>query len=353
MNDISVRIVGDEWPEGIPDHLISECAVCNRVPDFDYKVNDQFWYEITDEEDFKKRGVVCLPCLDKMCAEAGKDLSKYLEVVYFTGEGKTIELKPVTSYLYDKKPDDKFDDLKALYERGEISAKEMHQMMGGEADEKLAGILPFRNEDEEIYLSLNILERTEGLVRFKIGIQFYFGMEFLGAVTMKNKFGKKTRRTSGCKLRAGNGVTVLSMCGTPEWCPEGYYYNLMSLDDTLGRDEEDLGNGLFMEKKKDSTALVKADAIHNYYQAMTGSKVNDANYNQMVREPVFKVMGPDKKNYEMEVTDDEFEKIEFVVRAYNKYMNDNAQPGEFHNHVLHNMGVKNLLAEAKNDETRR
>lgn len=81
------------WVEGIPDQLILSCIKCGNKVVFDYKVEDEIWGRVIKSE--SQRDVVCLNCFDKLAEEQGIDIGDYLEVVYYTGESKTIELRPV------------------------------------------------------------------------------------------------------------------------------------------------------------------------------------------------------------------------------------------------------------------
>ena len=238
-------------------------------------------------------------------------------------------------------------DLMALYERGEISAEELVE--GTDLAEGPQGIKPFSNYDDDIYLSLNVQNETADEVTFRIGVQQCFGIEFLGFRNQTTAAGKRTRQGTMCKYRAMNGVTVVSMCGRPEWCQDGYYYSLAKRED-LGVDETQVekSNVFIMKEDDDSEALMDAESarkIRKHYASLTGSSTYDPQeHNQVVRGLVLKVMGPDEKNGEMTVSAEDFELIKFAVRAYNKYMNDNAMPGEFDRHVRKMINAERLLA---------
>ncbi len=93
-----ITLTKDNWDPAISDGLTLPCGVCDRVPYFDYRVDSEFWNLIVHEP--HKRGVICLPCLDKLAFVKGHDVSTHLEFVQFTGIGKTIELKPTRIFHY-------------------------------------------------------------------------------------------------------------------------------------------------------------------------------------------------------------------------------------------------------------
>ena len=104
-----IRISNDNWEPGISDGLTLPCGDCNRVPPFDYHVDDEFWKLIMGDHPHRL-GVICLPCLDKLAHAKGYDISTHLEFVQFTGIGKTIELKPTRIFHYQ------YNVAKGLYE---------------------------------------------------------------------------------------------------------------------------------------------------------------------------------------------------------------------------------------------
>ena len=93
--------ISEHWIEGIPDKLTLNCAECGNKPNFDYRVKDEMWSKVI--EGGNQRGVVCLNCFDKLAEKKGIDVGDYLEVVFYLGEGKTIELKPIKEYTFKKK----------------------------------------------------------------------------------------------------------------------------------------------------------------------------------------------------------------------------------------------------------
>ncbi len=101
MEDI-IKISHDNWEPGISDGLILSCGICDRVPPFDYNVDDEFWKLIMGDHPHRF-GVICPPCLDKMAHDKGYDVSTHLQRVQFTGIGKTIELKPSRLFQYEVK----------------------------------------------------------------------------------------------------------------------------------------------------------------------------------------------------------------------------------------------------------
>ena len=240
-------------------------------------------------------------------------------------------------------------DLVALYERGELSLEQFADIISKEDEVENAtdGITPFANEDDDVYLSLNVLSKTKETVTFRIGIQIHFGMELLGARDQVLQDGSRQRQTTTCKYRAANGVTLASMAGFPEWCPLGYYYSLQK-SDHLGESEEELDSGVFIIHEKDKHEEIMpagmARSYREFYEKMEGSKTyNPDIHNQVIRGNVMKIMGPDRKNGDVRVSVSDFERIEFAVRAYNKYMNDNASPGEFNRHVAKMMDTSRQL----------
>jgi hypothetical protein len=253
--------------------------------------------------------------------------------------------------------EDDLEDMLALYERGEVSADEMIKATGASDDDIRAtiatGVTPFKKDDDRVYMSLNVLSRTEEGVTFRMGIQVLYGMELMGRRDFSSFLDpdKKTRRGTNCKHRCINGVTIVSMAGRLEWCPNGYYYSLMKMDH-YGHNEVELGGGVFMEEdlRGDSELLGPDEAkqIRDFYEKMRGSSTYDPEeHNQVIRGHVLKVLGPDKKNYEITVPAADFELIEFAVREYNRYMNENEQPGEFHRHVSRMMRHDRLLEAVK------
>ena len=93
-----IKLSKDNWEPGISNGLTLPCGICDRVPPFDYGVDSEFWNLIVPNE--HRRGVICLPCLDKLAFDKGHDVSTHLEFVQFTGIGKTIELKPSRIFHY-------------------------------------------------------------------------------------------------------------------------------------------------------------------------------------------------------------------------------------------------------------
>lgn len=94
-----IKLSRDNWMPAISDGLTLPCSICDRIPPFDYSVDSKFWNLIVD--DAYKRGVICLPCLDKLAFDKGHDISTHLESVQFTGIGKTIELLPSRIFQYE------------------------------------------------------------------------------------------------------------------------------------------------------------------------------------------------------------------------------------------------------------
>lgn len=246
----------------------------------------------------------------------------------------------------DERDADPERDLMALYERGEITAETLADGQDGDED-RTEGVQRFKGDGDDVYLSLNVLGREEGRVTFRIGIQWVFGMEFLGFRDFVSTQGNATRHGTMCKLRTANGVTLVSMCGQPAWCPDGWYYSLARADH-LGHDEVEVDGGVFLVQEADTSKEVMpagmARQIREFYARMSGSATYDPKqHNQVVRGRVFKVMGPDRVNGEVTVAEQDFEAIEFAVRAYNKYMNDNAAPEEFNRHVARMIRADRLL----------
>lgn len=81
-----------EWPGGISDGLTLACSRCGTVPRFDFGVRDELWNRVVPEDE--KRGVICLPCFDRLCYLSGEELAPALEHVQFTGAQATIVLVP-------------------------------------------------------------------------------------------------------------------------------------------------------------------------------------------------------------------------------------------------------------------
>jgi len=280
----------------------------------------------------------------KKCPDCGEELAHKLRCVSCGWHPERTE---------KLEGDETNRDLMALYERGEISAETLAEGTKGEGD-PTAGLVRFKGEGDDVYLTMNVLSAEEGKVTFRIGIQWAFGIEFLGFRKFTSTDGRRTRHGTNCKLRAMNGVTLVSMCGPPEWCPDGWYYSLARAEH-LGRDEDELSDGVFLvqeeEASKEVMAAEMAAEMRKFYARMSGSRTYDEKqHNQVIRGRVLKVMGPDEKNGELTVTSDEFESIEFAVRAYNKYMNDNAAPEEFNRHVAKMMRTDRLLGPLPESE---
>lgn len=88
-----------DWPEGISDGLVTPCRDCGTVPSFDYTVNNREWMRLTRSY----RGVICLPCLDRIGTKVGIDISESLTRVQWTGIGKTVVLEPHFTHRYVSK----------------------------------------------------------------------------------------------------------------------------------------------------------------------------------------------------------------------------------------------------------
>jgi len=92
-----------KWPEGISDGLTLPCALCGVVPKFDFRVTEECWQVVVGDAEYK-RGVVCLPCFDRLAVKKHVDVSKALIEVQFTGVGKTIILSPQWTHRYNVGP---------------------------------------------------------------------------------------------------------------------------------------------------------------------------------------------------------------------------------------------------------
>ena len=87
----------DEWPVAVSDGLTLRCADCGEIPQFDYRVDDSFWrLHVPDEP--ARRGVVCLPCLDRRCD--GRGLAGAVREVQWTGTGHTVVLRATRRYTF-------------------------------------------------------------------------------------------------------------------------------------------------------------------------------------------------------------------------------------------------------------
>ncbi|KKM80265.1 hypothetical protein LCGC14_1341700 [marine sediment metagenome] len=87
------------WPPGVSDGLVLPCAICGLHPKFDFRVTDECWQAVLGKAEYR-RGVVCLPCFDRLATEKRLDVSRALIEVQFTGIGKTIILKPQSTHRY-------------------------------------------------------------------------------------------------------------------------------------------------------------------------------------------------------------------------------------------------------------
>lgn len=101
----AVEIVGpgNEWPEAVSDGLTLTCSFCGCQPRFDYRVSEDLWHSLVP--DAYRRGVVCLPCLDRLAAERGVTIGLELLEVQFTGEGHTIIMRPTRVIDYRQRLD--------------------------------------------------------------------------------------------------------------------------------------------------------------------------------------------------------------------------------------------------------
>lgn len=80
------------YPPGISNGLASSCAVCDKFPDFDYQVTNEFWQDVVPLS--LRPSVICLPCLTKMADKLNKDPHEHLrEVQIFNGQS-TVVLAP-------------------------------------------------------------------------------------------------------------------------------------------------------------------------------------------------------------------------------------------------------------------
>ncbi len=95
-----IKISSGNWEPGISNGLTLPCGICNCVVLWDYNVDSEFWNLIMHGHPHK-RGVICLPCFDKLAVDKGYDVSTHLQRVQFTGIGKTIELKPTRLFQYE------------------------------------------------------------------------------------------------------------------------------------------------------------------------------------------------------------------------------------------------------------
>ena len=83
---------------GVSDGLVLPCAICKKKVYWDYGVKDEIWDKIVPKN--LRRGVICLPCLNKMAKEKGIDIAGSIEDVQFTGIDFTIEFIPVNVFYY-------------------------------------------------------------------------------------------------------------------------------------------------------------------------------------------------------------------------------------------------------------
>lgn len=90
--------IEDKWPEAVCDGLCLPCKCCGNKTMYDYTVTEKFWKEVVPKK--YKKWVVCLPCLDKIATEKGRNFGEHLIRVQFTGIKKTIIMEPSTIYDY-------------------------------------------------------------------------------------------------------------------------------------------------------------------------------------------------------------------------------------------------------------
>lgn len=71
--------------------LVSPCSICGQKPvPFDYHVDFDFWGEEAPPE--HRTGVICLPCMASLTDGRVHD---HVEMIYFSGGGKTSGYVPV------------------------------------------------------------------------------------------------------------------------------------------------------------------------------------------------------------------------------------------------------------------
>ena len=92
----ALDVAEGRWPAAISDGLTLLCAGCGAVPRFDYRVTDNFWRRWVPSS--VRRGVVCLPCLDRWCG--GEGLEEALLEVQWCGTGHTVALGPTFRHGY-------------------------------------------------------------------------------------------------------------------------------------------------------------------------------------------------------------------------------------------------------------
>lgn len=110
-----------DWPAAVSDGLSLACSDCGETPPFDYRVSEEFWTRWVADD--ARRGVVCLPCLDRRCG--GEGLAGALEEVQWTGTGHTVVLHPTARYEYQTARPDFLPALEALLaRRPEVAAAE-------------------------------------------------------------------------------------------------------------------------------------------------------------------------------------------------------------------------------------
>lgn len=90
--------IEDGWPTGVSNGLELACGDCGNKTNFDYTVTDEFWDKLIPPD--KKRGVICIDCLDKRAKTAAELLCRHLLSIQYTAKGETIILKPDISFVY-------------------------------------------------------------------------------------------------------------------------------------------------------------------------------------------------------------------------------------------------------------
>lgn len=97
MTEIITVTFDDSWPEAVSDGLTLPCSRCTKIPQFDYRVTDDFWVNFVPE--IWQRGVVCLPCLGE--TTPNKKLAESIIEVQWTRTGLTVILQPIRAILYE------------------------------------------------------------------------------------------------------------------------------------------------------------------------------------------------------------------------------------------------------------
>lgn len=83
---------------GVSDGMASTCDRCNRVPVFDWHVDDDAWLEVCPEESLRR--VLCLGCFVYYCEARGVQIEDRLEFVDLATPSVSMRFDAKTAEVY-------------------------------------------------------------------------------------------------------------------------------------------------------------------------------------------------------------------------------------------------------------